>query len=86
MRIVYTLFVRHEVYQSLRSVRRADRDRILNLIESLAGNPFAEGDYRERDLTGRFCQVSVLGNFAVYYWPDHAEKEIRIVDLAEVSE
>jgi hypothetical protein len=65
MRIEYALYVRHEVYQALRSVRGASRDRIVSFIESLAANPFAEGDYRERDDTGRECQVRVIGTFAV---------------------
>jgi len=86
MKMLYALYVRHEVYQALRSVRGASRDRILSFIEDLAANPFAEGDYVERDGTGRECQVRIIGKLAVYYWPDHAEKEIRIVDLIETSD
>ena len=59
--------------------------RILSFIEGLAANPFVEGDYLERDGTGRECQVRIIGKFGVFYWPDHAEKEVRIVDLIEAD-
>ncbi len=85
MIISYEVYVRHEVYQILRDARRFDRQRILNFIESLADNPFDAGDYVERDSTGRECQVKILGPLAVFYWSDHAEREVRVVDLIEAD-
>ncbi len=85
MKLIYELYVRHEVYQALTLIRGSNRQRILNFIEYLATNPFDEGDYSERDRTGRNCQVRILGKYAVYYWPDHVEKEVRIVDLIDAD-
>ncbi len=85
MKLVYELYVRHEVYEILSHFRGSSRRRILNFIEYLATNPFDEGDYVERDRSGRECQVRIIGKFAIYYWPDHAEKEVRIVDLIDAD-
>ncbi len=85
MKLVYELYVRHEVYETLTLIQSSNRQRILNFIEYLAMNPFDEGDYIERDTTGRECQVKTIGKFALFYWPDHAEKEVRIVDLLDAD-
>ncbi len=86
MKLVYEPYVRHEVYQTLTLVPSSNRQRILNFIEYLAINPFDEGDYTERDSTGRECQVRIIGKFAVYFWADHAEKEVRIVDVIDADQ
>ena len=85
MRISYEHYVRHEVYTKLRDIQDSDRARILTFIENLAGNPFGGGHYVERDSTGRDCQVRIIGKFAVLHWSDHAEKEIRVVDLIDAD-
>ena len=36
MKLVYELYVRHEVYESLSLIRDSSRQRILNFIEYLA--------------------------------------------------
>ncbi len=56
------------------------------LLEYLAGNPFDEGDYVASDSSGRECQVRIIGPYALFYWSDHAEKEVRIVDLIDADQ
>ncbi len=86
MKLTYEVYVRHEVYQALSAVRDPNRDRVLSFIESLANDPFKEGDAVEFDSGGRRHQIKLIGQVALYYWPDHAEKEIRIVDLVDANE
>jgi hypothetical protein len=45
------------------------------------GIHFRSGDYVERDKIGRPLQVLILGRQAVFFWADHAVKEIKIIDL-----
>ena len=85
MRLVYELYVRHEVYETLSLIRSSSRQRILNFVEYLAQNPFDEGDLAEQDRSGWECQVKIIGKFALYYRADHADKEVRIVDLIDAD-
>jgi hypothetical protein len=55
------------------------------LLESLPADPFQVGDYSEPDTTGRPCQVKIIGKHAVYFWADHAGKEVRVVDLVDAD-
>ena len=74
----------YDVYVSLRlldSVPKsgAQRREIMNFIMSLGERPFTPGDYIEPDALARECQVKIVGEHAVVYWPDHAVKTVMVV-------
>ncbi len=46
MKLSYDVFIRHEVFRTLQGASTRDQERVLDFIESLAGNPFREGDCR----------------------------------------
>lgn len=81
----YALYVRKEAYQGMRTGSRVTRDRIIAFMESLQTDPFQSGDYSETDSTGRDCQVKIVGKYAVYFWADHAVKEVRIADIVDAD-
>lgn len=37
------------------------------------------------DEHGRAVQVKMLGRLVLFYWADHANKEMRVVDLANAD-
>jgi hypothetical protein len=86
MQVNYALYVRHEAYDVIRAGSRAARDRIVAFIESLPSHPFQSGDYSETDATGRDCQVKIIGKYAVYFWTDHAVKEVKVVDIVDADQ
>jgi hypothetical protein len=43
------------------------------------------GDYVERDEIGRPIQVLILGRVALWYWADHAAKEVKVLDLTSAG-
>ena len=83
MKLSYALFIRHEVYQFLQSVSARDQERFCDFVESLADDPFRAGDATTLDEHGRVIQVKMLGRLVLYFWADHAAKEVRVVDLAD---
>ena len=85
MKLSYDVFIRHEVYRALQGASAHDQERVLNFIESLAGNPFREGDATIPDEHGRAVQVKLLGRLVLFYWADHADKEVRVVDLTHAD-
>jgi hypothetical protein len=82
MKLTYDVFIRHEVYQLLQTASDRDQERFDDFVESLANDPFREGDATTADEHGRVIQVKMLGRFALLYWADHAAKEVRVIDLA----
>jgi hypothetical protein len=81
MKLSYDVFVHHVVYQTLRAAGGDDQDRVNDYLDLLAVDPFRERDETARDEHGRAVHVKMLGRFALFYWVDHAEKEVRVVDL-----
>lgn len=77
----YEIFLRAEATESLRGIRGTARKAVAGLIDSLALDPSATGDYAIQDVTGRVICIKVLGSHAVTFWADHATKEIKIKDI-----
>jgi hypothetical protein len=62
--------------------RGAQPQKILRFIQSLAENPFIEGDFTDQDETSRTRQIKIIGDHAITYWADHPAKTVMIVDVA----
>jgi hypothetical protein len=62
--------------------RGAQQQKILRFIQSLAENPFAEGDFMDKDETFRTRQIKIVGDYAVTYWADHPAKAVMVADIA----
>lgn len=78
---VYRVFVAADVIALLRKCSMSEKREITWLIDELAQNPFRKGDYIENDSLGRSVQVVVIGNRALWFWADHAFKEVKVIDL-----
>ena len=63
---------------------KARQRQVMVLLERLAATPNHPGDYSECDHTGRAVQFLLIGDFVISYWPDHAVRELRIVEIDEV--
>lgn len=78
-RYAYSL---HE--RAIRAIITADdseRAELLWLFETLAREPGRRGTENVIDESGRTNEVVYTANFRVVYWPDHAIKEIRVMDV-----
>jgi hypothetical protein len=81
----YRVFIAADVIATLRAIRGREKHLITRLFELLADNPFRVGDCTERDDIGRPIQVLVIDRYAVCYWADHADKEVKILDLKKAG-
>lgn len=69
----------------LRSIRRSERDQITRFAHSLARDPFQPGDFQERDERNRANEVKIVGRMAVVYYADHADREVRILEVRHAA-
>jgi hypothetical protein len=58
---------------------------LIGLLDQLADNPSQIGDYFEPDESGREVQFILVRDLLIAFWADHAVRELRIVDIEEVS-
>lgn len=62
------------------------RRRLLGILDRLKADPFAVGDFREPDETGRPNEVWLIDDWLVTFWSDHGAAEVRIVNLERVED
>ena len=65
--------------------RKRQRDLIHALFDSLAFNPFQEGDYQEIDEAQRTVEVKITGDYAVHYWADHPVRKVNVVKIIKAD-
>ncbi|MCW5550251.1 MAG: hypothetical protein KIT44_14910 [Opitutaceae bacterium] len=68
----------------LHALSKPKQRRLIGLLFRLAEQPDQVGDYQSRDDTGREVQHLLIGDLVVSFWPDHAVKELRIVEIEEI--
>jgi hypothetical protein len=56
--------------------------KIIHFLQLLSQDPFVEGDYTDKDITGRARHIKIIGDFAITYWVDHPAKAVIVVDIA----
>ena len=61
-----------------------EREQLLRVFESLAQAPSQRGEWLRRTTSGRDLQIKRFGKWLVTFWPDHAVRELRIVDVERV--
>jgi len=67
--------------ESLKQLRGKERQQVLSFIDALPFSPDVEGDFSEKDETGRLIQVKVIGRSSVVYWHDSPVREVRIIRI-----
>ena len=78
--INYQLFLNYEVAVRIKPIRRRRKIEILEFLERLTNEPFLSGDFqKKKDFLD--LEVKVFGNYSLYYYADHAVKEIKVVDF-----
>jgi len=81
----YRVLIAKEVIASLGNCSRREKLLIARLFDELADDPYRAGDYMERDEIGRPIQVLVAGRVALWFWSDHAVKEVKVLDLTSAG-
>lgn len=77
----YRVFLAKEIVAQLRDCKRNERHTITRFFDEIADDPFRVGDFVEPDDVGRNIQVTVIGRYALYFWSDHAVKEVKVIGM-----
>jgi len=50
-------------------------------LRKLQESPERYSDYIDQDTSGRQVDVSVYNGWAIFYWIDHADRQIKILQM-----
>lgn len=77
----YRLLIDLEVVGLLQALPASRRRNLLNHFGEIQRHPTAHSDYIDTDVQGRRVDVSVADGFAIYYWIDEADQQVKILEL-----
>jgi hypothetical protein len=75
------LLIAIEVLDFLRTLRPGEQRNLLKRFREIAAFPSNYSDFVEYDSNGRRVEVHVFGKFAIKFWDDFADRQVKILDL-----
>lgn len=75
------LFIAVEVFDFLRTLSQREQRDLLKRFREIAVFPSKFSDFVEHDSAGRRVDVHVFGKFAIKFWGDFADRQVKILDL-----
>jgi hypothetical protein len=71
----------HEVLDFLRTLRRREQQELLKRFREIAAFPAKFSDFFENDSEGCPVEVHIFGRFAIKFWDDFADRQVKVLDL-----
>ncbi len=75
------LLIDIEVLDFLRTLRSRDQQDLLKRFREMAAFPSNFSDFVEYDSFGRCVDVHVFRKFAIKFWDDFADRQVKILDV-----
>lgn len=77
----FRLLISIEVVEFLERLPSRTRKALRNAIATIGVDPLAMADAADFDDTGRELQIAIIGDFALTYWIDDADRHVKILDV-----
>ncbi len=77
----YALLIAYEVIEFINSLDRKDQAAIWKRMAHIRDYPFINSDYAEADPMGRQIHINVSAKYALKYWIDGADRQIKVLDI-----
>jgi hypothetical protein len=78
---LYRVFLAKEIAAQLKDCKRREREAMTRFFDELANDPYRAGEFVELDDISREIQATLIGRHAVYFWSDHAVKEVKVIGM-----
>lgn len=77
----YRLLISIEVVEFLERLPSKARKALRDAAAAIGSDPLAMADAADYDDTGRQLQIAIVGDFALTYWIDDADRHVKILDV-----
>lgn len=81
----YRLLVDIDAIDVLDALPPRVRRRLLNRLREVVQSPDRYSQYREKDLSGRDVDVTILEGYAIYYWVDFPDRHIKVMAIVDAG-
>ena len=77
----FRLLIDYDVVLFIEGLPRPARRLLRARIGEIRDHPLHRSDYAESDAIGRRVEINICGGFALKFWIDHADRQIKILDI-----
>ena len=77
----YRLFISIEVVEFVERLPARTKQRIRNAIRAISNDPLGNSDATDRDEVGRRLEIAIVGDYALMYWVDEADRHVKVLDM-----
>jgi mRNA-degrading endonuclease RelE of RelBE toxin-antitoxin system len=77
----YRLLISIEVVEFLERLPSKTRQALRNAIAANGTDPLNMADAADLDDTGRWLEIVIIGDYALTYWIDDADRHVKILDV-----
>ena len=77
----YRLLISIEVVEFLERLPSNTRKPLRNAIAAIGSDPLGMVDASDYDDSGRQLQIAIIGDFALTYWIDDADRHVKVLDV-----
>ena len=77
----YRLLIDLEAIGLLQTLPTGQRRKLFAHFRDIEKYPSAHSDFTDTDMQGHRIEVSVSNGFAIYYWIDEADQQVKILQL-----
>ena len=79
--MAYRLLISIEVVEFIERLPLRTRRALRNVIAATGRVPLEMSDAEDYDGTGRLLQIAIVGDYALTYWVDDADRHVKIPDV-----
>jgi len=77
----FALLVVYDVFEYIERLPRNEQLAIRKRFLQIRDFPHNHSDYSEPDDLDRHLEINICGKFAVKYWIDHSDQQVKILDI-----
>jgi mRNA-degrading endonuclease RelE of RelBE toxin-antitoxin system len=77
----YRLLISIKVVEFLERLPSKTRQALRNAIAAIGANPLSMADAADFDDTGRRLEIAIIGDYALTYWIEDADRHVKILDI-----
>jgi mRNA-degrading endonuclease RelE of RelBE toxin-antitoxin system len=77
----YRVLISIEVVEFVERLPRRTERRVRDAIRAIGEDPLGSSEAVDQDETGRRLEIAVVGDYALMYWIDEADRHVKILDI-----
>lgn len=77
----FELLIAYAVVEFVERLPKSDRVRLRDRFVEIARAPAHHSDCTEADAKGRPVDINICGRFAIKYWADCADRQVKVLDV-----